>query len=169
MSEDPTSEEPTGEELPLLPETDEPDVSRRGFVKIAVGGMCLAYAGAVGYPIYRYLDSPVEKAEILAAIKDVSLDGAQKLPKGSAMMFKFGPYPSMLIHHENDEWVAFNAVCTHLGCTVQYHAELKKITCACHGGQYDPHTGQNIAGPPPKPLMKFAVKVNPTSVMVSRA
>lgn len=144
-------------------------VSRRNFVKVAVGGMCLAYAGAVGYPIYRYLNSPVEKAEILAAIKDVTLDGANTLAPGSVMLFKFGPYPAMLIHHESGEWVAFNAVCTHLGCTVQYHPELKKITCACHGGQYDAHSGQNVAGPPPKPLTKFVVKVNAKSVTVSKA
>ncbi|HTQ09231.1 MAG TPA: hypothetical protein VMI31_04095, partial [Fimbriimonadaceae bacterium] len=82
------------------PSGEEPEeVSRRSFVKVAIGGMCLAYAGAVGYPIYRYLNSPVEKAELLASIKDVTLDGAQTLPKGSAMMFKFGPFPALLIHH----------------------------------------------------------------------
>lgn len=155
------------QEMESQPQTEE--VSRRNFVKVAVGGMCLAYASAVGYPIYRYLNSPVEKAEILAAIKDVTLQGAEKLPEGSVMVFKFGPYPAMLIHHEKDQWVAFSAVCSHLGCTVQYHPELKKITCACHGGQYDAQTGENIAGPPPKPLTKFTVKVNPDSVTVSRA
>lgn len=155
------------EEFQLEGTSDETH-SRRTFVKVAVGGMCLAYAGAVGYPIYRYLNSPVEKAEVLAAIKDVTLEGANKLPEGSAMVFKFGPFPAMLIHHGKDEWVAFNAVCTHLGCTVQYNPSLKKITCACHGGQYDPHTGDNIAGPPPKPLTKYAVKVNAESVTVSR-
>jgi cytochrome b6-f complex iron-sulfur subunit len=148
---------------------EEQAVSRRSFVKVAVGGMCVAYAAAIGYPVYRYLESPVEKEEILAAIKDVTLPGAEKLPKGSVMMFKFGPYPAMLIHHANDEWVAFSAVCTHLGCTVQYHTDTQKIQCACHGGQYDPHTGQNIAGPPPRPLTKFLVAVAKDSVTVSRA
>jgi cytochrome b6-f complex iron-sulfur subunit len=84
------------------------------------------------------------------------------------MLFKFGPYPSMLIHHQNDKWVAFDSVCTHLGCTVQYHPEVDKITCACHGGQYDPYTGENIAGPPPKPLTKFAVKIEKGSVVITR-
>lgn len=150
-----------------IPNDDE-GLSRRSFVKVAVGGVCLAYAGAIGYPVYRYLNSPVEKAELLAAIKDVTLEKADELPKGSAMMFKFGPFPSLLIHHESGEWVAFNAICTHLGCTVQYKPELGRIACACHGGQYDPKTGDNISGPPPKPLMKFAVKVNKGSVLVSR-
>ncbi len=159
----------TVEDLAGVPESANPEVSRRSFVKVAVGGMCAVYAAAIGYPVYRYLESPVEKAVALAAIKDVTLKGADTLPKGSVLMFKFGPYPAMLIHHDSGEWVAFNAVCTHLGCTVQYHPELQRIACACHGGQYDPHTGQNIAGPPPKPLTKFVVTVSKGSVLVSRA
>ena len=155
-------------EIPIHADEDD-HVTRRHFVQVAVGGMCLAYLGAIGYPVYRYLESPVEKAEILAAIKDVDLTDAQKLPAGSVMMFKFGPYPAMLIHHTNGQWVSFNAVCSHLGCTVQYHPDEDKIKCACHGGQYDAYSGQNVAGPPPKPLQKFVVKVNAKSVTVSRA
>lgn len=147
---------------------EEGEVSRRAFVKVAVGGMGFAYVCAVGYPIYRYLNSPVEKAVEMAAVKDVTLKGADELPLGSVMVFKFGVHPAMLIHHEDDSWVAFDAVCTHLGCTVQYHPELHKITCACHGGQYDAHTGQNIAGPPPKPLTKYAVAVSKGSALVTR-
>jgi len=153
----------------IMESGDQDAITRRSFVKVAVGGICLVYLGAVGYPVYRYLMSPVEKSEINAAIKNVTLDNAQSLPNGSVMLFKFGPYPSLLIHHTNGEWVAFNAVCSHLGCTVKYHSDQDKIICACHGGQYDAHTGQNISGPPPKPLEKYVVVVNKTSVSVSRA
>lgn len=151
-----------------MPASQEEEVSRRSFVKVAVGGMCLAYAAAVGYPIYRYLESPVQKATLLASIKEVSLKDADRLPAGSVLVFKFGPFPAMLIHHLDGQWVSFSSVCTHLGCTVEYKPDLQKITCACHGGQYDAHTGLNIAGPPPKPLTKFAVKVEKGSVEVSR-
>ena len=150
-------------------ESGDKEISRLSFIKVAVGGMCLAYAAAVGYPIYRYLNSPVEKEAALSNVKDVSLSGADKLEKGSVLLFKFGPYPSMLIHHTDDTWVAFDAVCTHLGCTVQYHTDQDKIICACHGGVYDSKTGANISGPPPKPLTKFNVKVASGSVTDSRA
>lgn len=148
---------------------EEEQVSRRTFMRVATGGMCLAYAAAIGYPVYRYLNSPVEQSQLLASIKEVTLDGAQTLPENGVMVFKFGPFPAMLIHHQGNDWVAFNSVCSHLGCTVQYHPELNLIKCACHGGEYDPHTGQNIAGPPPKPLTKYAVKVGQKSVTVTRA
>lgn len=148
--------------------TQDEQVSRRSFVKVTVGGMCLAYATAIGYPVFRYLNSPVEKSIELSSVKEVSLKGADTLPAGSVMLFKFGSHPAMLIHHDNGQWVALDAVCTHLGCTVQYHPELKKIVCACHGGQYDSYTGQNIAGPPPRPLTKYVVHMEAGSVTVSR-
>ena len=43
------------------------------------------------------------------------------------------------------------------------------IECACHGGVYDPRSGTNVSGPPPKPLKKYAVKMAPDGVIVSRA
>ena len=142
--------------------------SRRLFLgAAAAAGLC--YAGAIGYPIYRYLASPAEMAESEGAVREVTLDKAQTLPLASALMFKFGASPAMLIHGADDSWVAFSAVCTHLGCTVKFEPELNRIHCSCHGGTYDPHTGKNVSGPPPKPLTAYKVNVAATSVTVSRA
>lgn len=149
-------------------EPEDQGFTRRGFVKVAVVGMCAAYAAAIGYPVYRYLNSPVEKAAGAAAVKDVTLKDADTLPANSALMFKFGTHPAMLIHHEDGTWVALDAVCTHLGCTVAFDPGTKQIVCACHGGRYDAKTGGNISGPPPKPLTKFDVKVSKGSVQVTR-
>jgi cytochrome b6-f complex iron-sulfur subunit len=142
---------------------------RSQFLKVAVGGMCMGYAGAIGYPIYRYLNSPVEKSVAMAAVKEVTLKDADKLPAGSALMFKFGAAPSLLIHHKDGTWVALNAVCTHLGCTVKFEPVEQKIVCACHGGVYDARTGDTVSGPPPKPLTRYEAKVSPGSVLITRA
>jgi menaquinol-cytochrome c reductase iron-sulfur subunit len=52
-------------------------------------------------------------------------------------------------------------VCTHLGCTVPFASEEQKqgksdlaFLCPCHLGEYDP-MGNNIGGPPPRPLDVF--------------
>ncbi len=148
----------------------EPLLTRRVFARTAFGGIGLCYAAAVGYPIYRYLKSPVQKAQAAAAVTEVVLKDAQKLPSGSALMFKFGFEPCLLIHHADGKWVALSARCTHLGCTVQYEAEKKRIFCACHGGVYNPENGQNVSGPPPKPLKSFVVKeVTEAGVKVTRS
>jgi len=142
--------------------------TRRAFL-IAAGVAGACYAGALAYPIYRYLASPVESAQSEAAVTEVTLKDAQKLPPGSVLMFKFGTRPALLIHHVDDRWVSMTAVCTHLGCTVQYEAQADRIHCSCHGGVYNPYTGANVSGPPPKPLKQFKVAVNEAGVLVSRA
>jgi cytochrome b6-f complex iron-sulfur subunit len=150
-------------------EDEDAGFTRRGFVKVAMIGMCAAYAAAIGYPVYRYLNSPVEKSAAMAAVKEVTLPDVDKLPKNSAFMFKFGTRPAMLIHHDDDTWVALDAVCTHLGCTVAYDAASKRIVCACHGGVYDAKTGGNVSGPPPKPLTPYEVTMAEGSITVKRA
>ena len=153
---------------PEEPQADDPQ--RRALLKFAAAGVLgAAYAGFVGYPVYRYLASPLEKAAAEGAVKEVVLDAALKTPRTAALMFKFGPKPAMLIHHDDDSWSALSAVCTHLGCTAGYDAARKIIFCPCHGGQYDPHSGANLGGPPPKPLAQFKVKVNGGKIVVSRA
>ena len=150
------------------PDVVEDELSRRGIVKIAIGGVGLAYAAAIGYPVFRYLNSPVEKSEAMAAVKEVTLPDADKLPKGTAMVFKFGVRPALLIHHPDDTWVALDAVCTHMGCTVAYDPTKTQIVCACHGGVYDAKSGDNVSGPPPRALTKYDLVVATGNVLVKR-
>jgi cytochrome b6-f complex iron-sulfur subunit len=142
--------------------------TRRAFL-VAAGAAGVAYTAALAYPIYRYLASPQEMAMEATAINEVTLKDAQKLAPGSKLLFKFGSAPGLLIHHEDGRWIAMTAVCTHLGCTVDYEPQLDRIHCACHGGVYNAYTGANVSGPPPHPLKLFKVTVNDTGVEVSRA
>lgn len=154
----------------LKPVADEPgEATTRRFFLAAAGAAGLLYTAALAYPIYRYLASPEEMALSATAVSEVTLKDAQKLPLGSVLMLKFGASPAMLIHHADGRWVALSAVCTHLGCTVQYEPQADRIHCACHGGVYNAYTGANVSGPPPKPLKLFKVAVNDAGVEVSRA
>lgn len=144
-------------------------VDRRVFIGAAIGGVGVCYLAAIGYPVYRYLASPVERAEAQAAVTEVTLPEAHKLPRKSALMFKFGPFTALLIHHEDGTWSAFNAKCTHLGCTVKYEPHNDRIFCECHGGIYNAKSGANIGGPPPRPLQVYQVKVSETGVVVSKS
>jgi cytochrome b6-f complex iron-sulfur subunit len=148
---------------------DPGDLSRHAFLRIALGGAGAVYVAALGYPVYRYTASPVEKAAQESAVTEVTLKDTKKLLPGSVLMFKFGAKPGLLIHHADGSWTALSAVCTHLGCTVQYQPEQQRIFCACHGGVYNAKTGGNIAGPPPKPLQRYEVKLVGEDVLVARA
>lgn len=150
-----------------MSEVNEP-ISRRNFIKTIMAAAGTCYVGALAYPVYRYLASPAEKAVALSMVSEVTLPEADQLPLGSAMMFKFGARPALLIHHKDDTWVALDAVCTHLGCTVEYQSDRDVIHCNCHSGEYDSKTGKNISGPPPKPLTAYVAKVIEGGLLITR-
>jgi cytochrome b6-f complex iron-sulfur subunit len=58
-----------------------------------------------------------------------------------------------------------SAICSHLGCLVNYRKETREFVCPCHGGKYD-ISGRNIEGPPPAPLTAYPVEVKNGMVMV---
>lgn len=49
-----------------------------------------------------------------------------------------------------------SAVCTHLGCTVNFFPSDDKFHCPCHGSVFS-DTGNILHGPAPKPLNWFEV------------
>jgi Rieske Fe-S protein len=114
-----------------------------------VGGV---WALMAAYPIYSYL-TPNGGDEPESKVSSVNIGDIKDLPPGSGKNFKFGSMPALITHTKDGELHAFSAVCTHLGCTVQFRPEKDLIWCACHGGCYDPSSGKNVAGPPPKPLI----------------
>ena len=160
---------PAGAAEPLPGNSTEEQMSRRGFAKLGIGAVGLCYATALGYPVYRYLATPARRAAEVAKVSEVSFAEAELPGAGTAMMFRFGVHPAMLIHHADGSYVCFDAVCTHLGCTVQYQPEQGRIFCACHGGVYDPQSGKNLAGPPPKPLKPYTVEIGNGKVTITRA
>lgn len=53
---------------------------------------------------------------------------------------------------------AVSAVCTHLGCITQWKPEDNQIACPCHGSKFT-REGRKLAGPAPRPLPHFAVRL----------
>jgi Rieske Fe-S protein len=57
----------------------------------------------------------------------------------------------------NNAFTAIANTCMHLGCPVRAFGS-SGFGCPCHGGQYDSE-GRRIAGPPVRPLNRYATKV----------
>ncbi len=57
-------------------------------------------------------------------------------------------------------FVVFSNRCMHVGCPVA--ATTVGFSCPCHGGQYDTQ-GRRIAGPPIRPLDRFAWQIRRTA------
>ena len=150
------------------PDEAQGSATRRAFVLAAGTVAGAVYVGALGYPVYKYLGTAADEALAESAVKEVTLEAAN-LPTNAAMMFKFAGKPAMLIHQPDGSWTALSAVCTHLACTVAYQPDQQRIHCACHGGVYDPKTGNNVSGPPPKPLTLLHAELVEGKVKVTRA
>ena len=71
----------------------------------------------------------------------------------------------VFIVSSQDRIAVLSAVCSHLGCLVNYRKETREFVCPCHGGKYD-IAGRNIAGPPPAPLTAYPVQVKDGIVLV---
>jgi thiosulfate dehydrogenase [quinone] large subunit len=59
---------------------------------------------------------------------------------------------------------AFDAVCTHAGCTVEWDSGSGFLICPCHGATFDPAQGAApIAGPTDQPLTPLPIHVDQAS------
>jgi len=126
---------------------------RRKFLGACLGGIVAGMATAVLYPVYRYLaprSGAGASAKVVIPEKDV--------PEGEAKFFEFAGSSAVLVRKKGGELVALSAVCTHLGCIVQWEKEQQDFLCPCHAGHYTPD-GVVTAGPPPKPLTKLPFTV----------
>ncbi|MFQ5828431.1 MAG: ubiquinol-cytochrome c reductase iron-sulfur subunit [Candidatus Methylomirabilia bacterium] len=141
-------------------------VERRSFLNWFLATSIGAFLASALYPITRYLIPP-KVAESSVAGVTLDLKPTEVRPN-SGQIFRFGRQPGILIRTPSGELRAFSAICTHLGCTVQYREDLQHIWCACHNGHYDLH-GKNIAGPPPRPLDPYVVNVRGEKIVVSRS
>jgi len=140
--------------------------SRRRFLNWILGTSAGAVAAAVLYPVLKYVVPPeVEES----SANSVTLEfGPDEIEAGSGRIFKFGSEPGLLVKTPDGTLRAFTATCTHLSCIVQYREDIDHIWCACHNGHFDLH-GENIQGPPPRPLERYDVNVRAGQIVVSRS
>ncbi|HLF84348.1 MAG TPA: Rieske 2Fe-2S domain-containing protein [Blastocatellia bacterium] len=137
---------------------------RREFLDYLLGTSIGATLLAIFYPIVKFMIPPqvVESAE-----NSVVAGSVKELATNSGKIFKFGTKPGILVRTASGELKAFSAICTHLDCIVQYRPDTKQIWCACHNGQYN-MSGQNVGGPPPRPLEEYVVNTRGDEIVVSK-
>ena len=138
---------------------------RRKFLDWLLGTSAAGLFLAVAYPVIRYVVPPASGE---SAASSVTLDfGPGEVAPNTGRIFKFGSSAGLLVKTSAGELRAFSATCTHLSCIVQYRPDLGEIWCACHNGHFDLN-GTNVAGPPPRPLEQYAVKLRGDKIVIDR-
>lgn len=127
--------------------------TRRTFLGCCLGAIAVAGGAAVAFPVLRYL-----------APRGESGKGARvtfpetEIPPEGARFFDFRGTTGVVIKTREGGLVALSAVCTHLGCVVQWEKDKQAFLCPCHAGRFSAD-GSVIAGPPPKPLARLPLAV----------
>jgi thiosulfate dehydrogenase [quinone] large subunit len=72
--------------------------------------------------------------------------------------------PAVVIRLRDGRFVAYDTVCTHAGCTVEYDRSSGYLICPCHGAAFDPaNAAAVIAGPTDQPLASLPIHVDAAS------
>lgn len=149
------------------------DTSRRRFLNWFLGTSSGALLASIFYPVLRFI-SPPEVPEASTNQVEAGATNDPELLENGYKIIRFGVEPVILVRVADSDFRAFAGTCTHLDCIVEFQKDNKRIWCNCHNGEYNLH-GQQVAGPPPKPLEPFQVDLvskgagEPQSIVVSRA
>lgn len=124
-------------------------VTRRGYLKILgvlSGGLAVGNV-AVALGAFRRRTQGAEEEVVI-------VEDAASVPVGGSVRFLYPGRldPAVLIRLEEETYVAYSVVCTHLACEVLYREDESDLYCPCHNGYFNPVNGAPTAGPPERPL-----------------
>ena len=87
------------------------------------------------------------------------LGPAKDVPVGQAATFTIPSSgdPGIALQPSAGTFLAYDAVCPHAGCQVNYYAANDLLVCPCHGSQFEVSTGNVLSGPAPRGLTKLKV------------
>jgi menaquinol-cytochrome c reductase iron-sulfur subunit len=162
-------------DVPRLPSETDRALGRRGFLGIvtwAIGGVIsLGFAiPGIGYLLGPALRRRAEDAWI-------ALGAAAKVELGTPTLFKASVQRQtgwivneeqltvFVVTEDGRDFTALSNICTHLGCRVRWIADEGEFFCPCHNGRFD-KDGNVLAGPPPRPLDRYQVKVENGQIFI---
>lgn len=117
-----------------------------------VAAVLTQFAGAVRAFIPRVLYEPSKKFK---------LGKPSEYPEGVT----FVPLHRLFVVRERNQFHVISAICTHLGCTVEWQKRGEQFDCPCHGSKFHAD-GAPFAGPAPRPLAWYPLSVSGDGFLV---
>lgn len=150
------------------------DMARRSFFERATQFLGALIAGGLGLPALIYLLKPantvppggfVDAADLTAlkpripeevAFQRIRKDGWKLITEKST---------AWVVKLSESEVVAYSPQCTHLGCAYHFEETKGEFVCPCHATNFS-IDGRVLAGPAPRPLDRFPVKVQGSRLLI---
>jgi menaquinol-cytochrome c reductase iron-sulfur subunit len=70
-----------------------------------------------------------------------------------------------VVKTDPDTVIAFNPACTHLACPYHWDGGARQFVCPCHDSKFSIE-GKVLAGPAPRPLDRYAAKVEGGKILI---
>ena len=142
-------------------------LSRRDFMKATTGIIGGIITVAVGAPVINYLVDPALRAGAREAW--IPIGKLEAIPIDTPTPFSFTrtqvngwertgtSFGGFIIRRSADpkDILILSSRCTHLGCSVNWHADANEFICPCHDAKFSKE-GKVLDGPPPKPLNQYS-------------
>jgi nitrite reductase/ring-hydroxylating ferredoxin subunit len=91
---------------------------------------------------------------------------ASRVKDGEMQAFEVGG-EQVAVANSGGSFYAFSDVCTHLGCSLsEGELEGPKVTCPCHGSEFDITTGAVLHGPAQEAVRAYRVRVDQDSLQI---
>ena len=153
-------------------------VSRRAFIGRAVAlGVSVSAIGAflaacsTSATSAPATQAPATQVPASAAGGSGAIANTKDLGSTASVAFKIpaNGHPGVIVKLADGSFVAYDATCTHAGCTVAYDG-TSLLACPCHGSKFDPAQGAKVvAGPAPRPLADLPIKVDQATGSITLA
>jgi menaquinol-cytochrome c reductase iron-sulfur subunit len=141
-------------------------LQRRRFLSRMSLALSAAAGAIVGVPVVGFLAAPLLR-RAPREWRPVGRVDDFKIGETVAVAFEdASPLPWSGVTARTAAWLrrdattftAFSVNCTHLGCPVRWVQSAELFLCPCHGGVFN-RDGSVAAGPPPRPLTRYPVRV----------
>jgi cytochrome b6-f complex iron-sulfur subunit len=153
-----------GDQFERDPNPKDVTISRRRAITYLLGFSVVATLGGVLTPILGYLWPP-DRASAGGSNR-VDVGSVNDFPVGQGKVVPVNDRPVIIVNLEQGGLRAYSAICTHLGCIVEWDDSRQFIHCPCHDGRFNALNGAIISGPQPAPLPELELAVENDTVFV---
>lgn len=155
--------------------SEERSIDRRSFMAIATWAIGGIISAGLAIPAIAYVIGPaLQRKETqnwirLGPTSKVELETPTlfktRIERKSGWIVNEEEVSVYVLTENGRDFVAMSNICTHLGCRVRWIANREQFLCPCHNAVFA-KDGSVVAGPPPRPLDRFEVKVENGQLLV---